>query len=865
VTIFAKQLSDKITSNPIFWCDLEAACNKAAGYFFPGVVLVKRDDYDEGKSLNRLIRSASILSQSNIDSDRGLAQDVALYVAIASDDISVKVFACEIIESMGNHPGAEMLRGYLKTPTQDFSSFLRTSILRGLNTVKIKDVPYAFTDFQHDLWTALPMAKASAVSAPTSAGKSFVVIEHLCAEAVSKPDFSAVFIAPTRALLAEIHFKISNRLSEYASSIRVSVIPTLDAESKNKQIWVLTQERLQVLLAIWSGAPNLVIIDESQAIGDDSRGMILQDCLEIIRARSTSTRFLFLAPGAVGFSSMSEAIGLPEIFVEKTELSPVVQNRIIAEHSPGDENSLILTLLSGARKIQLGRLTAERGFGNAKTRLAAVALELGNQGGSLVYGTGPADAEDVSAQIATGLASAGKPKLIELSKFIKKHVHAQYSLGQHVLKGVGYHYGKMPSLLRESIEEAFKDGHLKYLACTTTLFQGVNLPARHVFIDTPTRGNKGEELDPAAMWNFAGRAGRLGKDIIGNVFLVGYDKWESQPLSERVSYKITPSFKKAVVNNYESVLSNLRGVAQEDKTSSKGLAEHAAGLLIARAARGSLESFVDRTLSVGVIDAQRQELIAEARSALDKLKLPSEALITNWTVSPFGQSRLLDRFRQKIKEGKVDDLIPVQPYPWTRNVYSRYVGIFGRINKQVFGKSASPKFNNMLASVGLAWMNGERLPVIISKRIKYLKADRESVNIDSAIRGVFDFIEDTLRFKYVQLGRAYIDLLRFALKEADLEEKSKLIYDFPMALELGVSSIAGQSFIELGLSRITSAALEALIPDSNPSVDKAREWLRGLTLVESKLSIIIWNELIRKNLVNDVDSTISTEPELDIE
>lgn len=73
--------------------------------------------------------------------------------------------------------------------------------------------------------------------------------------------------------------------------------------------------------------------------------------------------------------------------------------------------------------------------------------------------------------------------------------------------------------------------------------------------------------------------------------------------------------------------------------------------------------------------------------------------------------------------------------------------------------------------------------------------------MDRAVREVFDFVEDNLRFKYVQLGKAYIDLLRQALIENNQEKKSEEIYDFPLSLELGVSSIAGQVFIELGLSR----------------------------------------------------------------
>lgn len=122
--------------------------------------------------------------------------------------------------------------------------------------------------------------------------------------------------------------------------------------------------------------------------------------------------------------------------------------------------------------------------------------------------------------------------------------------------------------------------------------------------------------------------------------------------------------------------------------------------------------------------------------------------------------------------------------------------------------------------------------------------------MDRAVREVFDFVEDNLRFKYVQLGKAYIDLLRQALIENN-QEKSEEIYDFPLSLELGVSSIAGQVFIELGLSRITASYLENIIPNSNPSVSAAKEWLRNNDYDSLKLPLAIYTELEDKGLLKN--------------
>ncbi|XHR31055.1 MAG: hypothetical protein ACFUZC_10930 [Chthoniobacteraceae bacterium] len=247
-------------------------------------------------------------------------------------------------------------------------------------------------------------------------------------------------------------------------------------------------------------------------------------------------------------------------------------------------------------------------------------------------------------------------------------------------------------------------------------------------------------------------------------------------------------------------------------------------------------------------------MIDIANESLASLALPPETLASNWTVNPFGQARLLSRFREKIAANQVDSLIPTHPAPWTKELHAKYTGIFGRINRQIFGKSAARGFNSLLASMALAWMSGVPLPAIIDNKIKYLTRNKKHVNVDSTIRNMFEFVEDTLRFKYVQLGRAYVDLLRFALEEANLKQHARAVYDFPLALELGVSSIAGQAFVELGLSRITAATIEGLIPHSNPSVERAREWLSGLKIGDLKVSRMIWDELKRKELVENADS-----------
>ncbi|MCV2152131.1 DEAD/DEAH box helicase [Escherichia coli] len=664
----------------------------------------------------RLIESAYLFSQSESDEDKNLAQSIAYHLNVVTGDDYLKQMSENLLRVLGNFPGATYLQQENGFIPESFYAFLKRSFIENENKIKISNKEITLTNFHKRVWESLHSNVPQAISAPTSAGKSFLVVEMLANGIISGELNSAIYIAPTRALVNEITQKFIIKTLPYQNEVRVTSIPTINNEY-NKQIFVLTQERLQVLLDNFEEKIDLVVIDEAQSISDEIRGMILQDCLDKISTQNPNAKYVFLAPGAEGFDDLADIIGIDAIHIEKTNLSPVVQNKIIVKVDPSKENNLQLSLLDNSDILPIGEIESTRGFANENTRLAAVALELGKNEGSLVYGTGAENAEDVAKQISSGLPLLeDDSELQELSKFIKKHVHEDYSLANLVLRGVGYHYGKMPSLLRETLEKNFTNNKLKFLVCTTTLFQGVNLPAKNVFIDTPTRGNRGEKLDPASLWNFAGRAGRLGYAFSGNVYLIDYDDWVTKPLDSKIDFKITSSLKKVINEDFDTVISRL------DKNNHSGVTPYsnidaAAGLLISRAAKGDLHNFLKRSFRT-LSDKSKLETIDNATYiSLESLKIPHEVLTLNWTVDPFGQERLYNRFIQKIKEGKVDELIPRHP---SGDVYKNYVGVFSRINKYILNHNTS-KFSNYLTSIALNWMRGKSLPEIISLSINKKK------------------------------------------------------------------------------------------------------------------------------------------------
>lgn len=873
---FAHDLSVRLTSHDSFWSCL----GKLQG---SGIARTLTKPLScvpaiEPIELKKLHYCASVFTQTEDENFRSIAQTIALNTLLLEHDEVMRESSMHLLTELGNFPGLNYVDKVYGPGNHSFLERLNRKVSQALNTVPVGDALLPLTDYQKRVWDDLPGGESLAITAPTSAGKSFLVVEHLCRLAESRKRFAAVYIAPTRALLSEVHQKIRARLSA-REHIRVSTVPSLDPLNRDHQVFVLTQERLQVLLAVWGGNIDLVVVDEAQNLSDAARGMILQDCLEAVVARNHRAQVVMLAPGAIGLPAIAKTIGIETLVSLSTAVSPVLQNRIVVSKASGHQNLLSLSLLkTPSDRVLLGTIETENGLDNPDTRLSAVALELGGVGGSLVYETGPNEAEKTALQLMNGLSLNGDgsfdASLEELSKFIKEHIHEEYGLAQMVRQGVAYHYGRMPSLLREAIESSFKlEGQgLRYLVCTTTLAQGINLPARNVFIDSPMRGRK-EQLDPALLWNFAGRAGRMNQDIVGNVFLVNYEDWGVRPMDEFVPFEVKSAVASTLTSQreldmvFKAVQGQMPRALPWDEEATRVRA--CAGLLISKASRGEAAKFIAAVVPSAKADNIYGVLASLADAAVKEVGLPDEVIAANWTIDPYGLRRLYDNIIEKIDAGEIAKLIPLNPHEAPAGHYAR---LFNRIIQKVF--SRTDNFGALVAGLAVGWMKGTPYPVLIGNWIKRErrkearelevalsqaedgarpKKVKKPKPVDAIIRDAFQLIEDVVRFQLVQLGKAYRDLLVLALKNRGQEHRIGEVYDFALALELGVSTDTGTAFVELGLSRISASTLAAMFPSSSMSTQQARDALKKLDVEANKLSPIIVGELHRLGLLAPVE------------
>jgi replicative superfamily II helicase len=171
---------------------------------------------------------------------------------------------------------------------------------------------------------------------------------------------------------------------------------------------------------------------------------------------------------------------------------------------------IIGTPHASAHVVQLGSSPA-----SLKKKLAFIAAAAGERGGTLVYANGAADSEDIADLISHLIPEIPPdPELLELADLARKSVHPRYRLAPLVERGAAFHYGNMPSLIRSEVERLFRSGKIRFLVCTSTLIEGVNLSCRTIVLRGPRKGI-GHPMEAHDFWNLAGRAGRWGDEFQG--------------------------------------------------------------------------------------------------------------------------------------------------------------------------------------------------------------------------------------------------------------------------------------------------------------------------------------------------------------
>ncbi len=101
------------------------------------------------------------------------------------------------------------------------------------------------------------------------------------------------------------------------------------------------------------------------------------------------------------------------------------------------------------------------------------------------------------------------PAATTLVDLVSDRLGNEHPLTGALRRGVAFHNAALSGEVQEALEDALRDGTLRYVVATTTLTEGVNLPVRTVVLFATPEGNEwSRELTPNEIINAVGRAGR---------------------------------------------------------------------------------------------------------------------------------------------------------------------------------------------------------------------------------------------------------------------------------------------------------------------------------------------------------------------
>lgn len=721
-------------------------------------------------------------------------------------------------------------------------------------------------DFQQRFWENANSNSWLSASAPTASGKTFLVLQWLIDHMRSEPTRVSVYMAPTRALVSEIESNLIALLGK-SDDIEVSSLPLREkydaAKAGGKKlILVFTQERLHLLANALGDAVNvdLLVVDEAHKIGDNQRGVILQDAIERLERAKADLKVVFISPATQNPEELlADAPTDAKVAAVDSDSPTVIQNVIIAEQAPRKPKLWNLSLRQGEASLPIGRLNLASAPGGVTKKLAFIAAAVGERGGTLVYANKAGYAEDIAALISQLIPPADGPdkELSELADLARKGVHPNFALASLVEKGVAFHYGNMPSLIRLEVERLFRSGKIRFLVCTSTLIEGVNLSCRTIVVRGPRKG-VGHPMEPHDFWNLAGRAGRWGNEFQGNIVCIDPDDDDAWPtgVPVRSRYPIKRE-SDAVLESGEGIVGYLdqRVSTPLAEIAETGKYEQVGAYLLATYLRlGSIAqaSFAKRHSPQTI--AQLEERL---RSMAEQIEIRADIAERHPGVSALGLQQLLDAFRAYDKD--VENLLPATVE--SQDSYDRFVTIMRRINENLFPAFQPDGIIPLHALIVVQWLQGFSLAAMIRKNIEYHKKHGRSYNLPQLIRNTMELVEQIARFRAPKYLSAYMDILRLHLEQIGREDLIDDDLDIGTQLEFGVSSVTLLSLMELGLSRMSAVTLYEKIARDDLNKEACVAWVaeRDEQFEGMDIPAIIVRE-IREKLLPAAEGDISALP-----
>ena len=626
------------------------------------------------------------------------------------------------------------------------------------------------------------------LSAPTSFGKTFLLKEIIYRHRENYSNI--VIVLPTVALLIEVTEEIDDFNEKHSLGYTIYNSIYKDLELSERNIFILTPERVLRLLAI---VPDIELdfffFDEIYKIDEDVALSSEDDVNDKIELGNDNPQRDEQDHRAVAFRlalyfllKKCNSCYLAGPFIELNNLKDGFNKMLEKHHIATKEITFIPTLKN---QIDFHGKTYKYSspFENynestpsnkpiEKLIYVANRLQFSKTNQAIVYCLYPAYTEQHAREFSDSYKDS-LPVDSSIQMFIehlknnynfsfggKRNSFDNWDLIYALRNQIGIHNGKFPKYFQREIMRRFNDGAMSTLFCTSTIVEGVNTNAKTVVVYNNPSG-KTDEGKKFLLLNINGRAGRYQHHFIGNIVY----------LSDK-SLKIV----------------NCAGISLDFKP-------YNTKLLLSYL---DLENIDDEDLSLN--NKTRKTALN-----FNKQLLPDDV---------FEQNRLIERKKQErilsIILDKIEFFIGIE----TVSVYDFVSGIYFETILQIWSEigEIKPTQINAIKWFSINYAENSYQGVLDYRFKKYLAQEKDEHKfVNDTYRKVFRDVKDTIEYQLPRIISLFESLIirAFEIKKIHLVkplDMSSIIRYF----EIGAISPLGIDMVEKAIPIITVKKIDRI-------------------------------------------------------
>jgi len=394
---------------------------------------------------------------------------------------------------------------------------------------------------------------------PTSSGKTSISELIIYDEFKRNPKCRILYLAPYRALASELKQSLAISLGELgvtSKTIYGGNLPTQEERISISEVNLLisTPEKFMAVEDIFPGISQMfttIICDEGHLLDDDSRGLSYE--LLLSRLKSTTDvnrRFIFVSAIIPNISIVNSWLGGSDESLITSDYRPTEleygflkkmdrANGYYLDINPYKRRpynyQLYKYLFEEELSIPISKTKAKK-ITSKKGISVAVSIKATSSGTVALFAPhkrGNTGVEGLAAEALNQLTSKPENGLLKyspqghlanLTEYFSVVFGNSYLLTECSKIGVLYHHGDFPQNVREIVEDSLRENKIRFVICTNTLAEGVNLPIKTMVLHSTIRYNPYEignysPLKIRDLKNLVGRAGRAGKETKGLVII----------------------------------------------------------------------------------------------------------------------------------------------------------------------------------------------------------------------------------------------------------------------------------------------------------------------------------------------------------